>query len=66
MSRDNDAADRAFAALKELFSKPIKNAQRHRKYDLTFDRGQPVWKLSEIDQIFDEIFEEMFGPESVE
>jgi hypothetical protein len=37
----SDAADRAFAALTELFSKPIKNARPHRKYDLTFVDGEP-------------------------
>jgi hypothetical protein len=59
---DDDSAD-PFAALTELFSKPIKNAKRHRRYDLTFDRGQPVWTLSEIDRMLDEVFEEeMFGP----
>ena len=62
MSGSDDSADQAFAALTELFSKPIKNAKRHRRYDLTFENGEPVFTLNEIDRWFDEILEEMFGP----
>jgi hypothetical protein len=62
----NDSADRAFAALTELFSQPIKNAQPHRRYDLNFVNGEPVFTVSEFDRMFDEILEEMFGPSSEE
>ena len=58
----DETAERACAALTELFSKPIKNGKPHRRYDLTFENGQPVFKLSEFDRWFDEILEEMFGP----
>ena len=61
-----DSADAAFAALTELFSKPIKNSKSHRRYDLTFVNGEPVWTQNEIDRWFDEILEEMFGPSSEE
>jgi len=38
---------RAFAALTELFSEPIKNAETSfRRYDLTFENGKPVFTLS--------------------
>ena len=59
---DDSAADRAFVALTELFSKPIKNAKPHRRYDLTFENGEPVFTLNEIYRWFDEIREEIFGP----
>ena len=62
MSGSDDSADRAFAALTELFSKPIKNAKPHRRYDLTFENGEPVFTLNEIYRWFDEIREEIFGP----
>jgi len=64
MSDPYDPADRAFAALAELFSKPIKNAKPHRRYDLTFEHGEPVFTLSEFDRIFDELMQELFGPSS--
>ena len=62
MSGSDDSADQAFAALTELFSKPIKNAKPHRRYDLTFENGEPVFTLNEIYRWFDEIREEIFGP----
>ena len=58
----DEAAERACAALTELFSKPIKNAKPHRRYDLTFENGEPVRTQNEIDRWFDAILEEMFGP----
>jgi hypothetical protein len=58
----NETAERACAALTELFSKPIKNGKPHRTYDLTFENGEPVFTLTEIDRWFDGILEEMFGP----
>ena len=64
MSGSDNSADRAFAALTELFSKPIKNAKPHRRYDLTFENGEPVFTLNEIYRWFDEIREEIFGPTS--
>ena len=57
-----DSADAAFAALTELFSKPIKNAQKFRRYDLTFVNGEPVFTQNEIDRMFDEIVAELYGP----
>jgi hypothetical protein len=66
MSDAYDDADRAFAALTELFSKPIKYPQPHRRYDLTFENGEPVWTQNEIDRIFDEVIEELYGPKPVE
>ena len=66
MNDSYDSADAAFAALTELFSKPIKNAKPHRRYDLTFVNGEPVFTVSEFDRMFDEILEEMFGPSSAE
>ena len=58
----DEKAERACAALTELFSKPIKNAKPHRRYDLTFENGEPVFTLNEIYRWLDEIREEMFGP----
>ena len=58
----DETAERACAALTELFSKPIKNANPLRRYDLTFENGEPVFTQNEIDRWFDEILEEMFGP----
>ena len=57
----DEKAERACAALTELFSKPIKNAHSFRRYDLTFENGEPVWTQNEIDRWLDEIREEMFG-----
>jgi hypothetical protein len=42
----DETAERAFAALTELFSKPIKNAHSFRRYDLTFENGEPVLSLA--------------------
>ncbi len=64
MSGSDDPLERACAALTELFSKPIKNAHFFRRYDLTFENGEPVFTLSEFDRWFDEILEEMSGPRS--
>jgi hypothetical protein len=55
MSQENDAADRAFAALYEIFSKPIKNGRTSgRRYDLTFVQGEPVFTLSDDHQAVDD------------
>ena len=55
MPQDDDAADRAFAALYEIFSKPIKNGRRPcRRYDLTFVQGEPVFTLRDDDQTVDD------------
>ena len=62
MSDSDDPVERAFAALTELFSKPIKNAHSFRRYDLTFVNGEPVFTLTEIYRWFNEIREETFGP----
>ena len=54
--------DEAFRQLTELFSKPIKNAQKpSRRYDLVFENGEPVFVLSELDVIFDEILNSDLG-----
>jgi hypothetical protein len=66
MSDSYDSADAAFAALTELFSKPIKNEKRHRRYDLTFVNGEPVFTQNEIDRMFDEIVAELYGSSSEE
>ena len=63
MANSEDLSDKAFAALFELFSKPIKSPQKaYRTYTLKFENGEPVWTLSEIDQMLEEVFEEIFGP----
>jgi hypothetical protein len=64
MSGSDDPLERACAALTELFSKPIKNAKRYRRYDLTFKNGEPVFTQNEIDRWLEEILEEMSGPRS--
>jgi len=59
--------DGAFAALFELFSKPIKSPQKAlRTYQLTFENGEPVFRLSEVDRILEDVFEEIFGPSTLE
>jgi hypothetical protein len=61
------ASDKAFAELYELFSKPIKSPQKaFRTYQLTFDNGEPVFTLSEVDRILEDVFEEIFGPSTLE
>jgi hypothetical protein len=58
--------DGAFAALFELFSKPIKSPQKaFRTYQLTFENGEPVFRLSEVDRILEDVFEEIFGPSTL-
>ena len=62
-----DTPDRAFAELFELFSKPTKSpAKAYRTYQLTFDNGEPVFTLSEVDRILEDVFEEIFGPSTLE
>ena len=51
MSGSDDPLERACSALTELFSKPIKNAHSFRRYDLTFENGEPVFTLSEFDHL---------------
>jgi hypothetical protein len=47
-----DTADKAFAELFELFSKPKKSPQKaYRTYQLTFENGEPIFTLSEADRI---------------
>jgi hypothetical protein len=55
---DNDAADKAFAALHEIFSQPF-TFQRYRRYDLKIVNGSPVFTLSEFDKIFEEATQDM-------
>lgn len=50
----DDAADKAFDALKEIFSQPLP-VKSYRTYDLKFVDGEPIFTLSEFDQIIDEI-----------
>jgi hypothetical protein len=62
-----DAADKAFAELFELFSKPTRSpAKSYRTYELTFKNGEPIFTLSEVDRILEEVFEEIFGAGSNE
>jgi hypothetical protein len=62
-----DTPDKAFAELFELFSKPIRSPQKaFRTYQLTFENGEPVFRLSEADRILEEVFEEVFGPSAIE
>jgi hypothetical protein len=54
--------DGAFAALFELFSKPIKSPQKaFRTYQLTFDNDEPVFTLGGADRILEKVFAEIFG-----
>jgi hypothetical protein len=63
MANSEDVSDKAFAELYELFSKPIKSPQKaFRTYLLSFENGEPVFTLSEVDRILEEVFEEIFGP----
>ena len=50
----DDDADKAFAALYEMFaqSTPVK---RYRTFDLKFMDGQPVFVLRDLDQISHEL-----------
>ena len=63
MANAEDLSDEAFAELFELSSKPSKSRQKaYRTYQLKFEGGEPVFTLSEIDQMLEEVFEEIFGP----
>ena len=67
MANSEDASDKAFAQLFELFSKQIKSPQKaFRTYQLSFQNGEPVFTLSEVDRILEEAFEEIFGPSTLE
>jgi hypothetical protein len=67
MANSEDAADKAFAELYELFSKPTKSAAKsYRTYQLTFENGEPVFTLSEASRIVEKAFEEIFGPSRIE
>jgi hypothetical protein len=67
MANSEDASDKAFAQLFELFSKPIKSPQKaFRTYQLSFQNGEPVFTLSEVDRILEETFKEIFGPSTLE
>jgi hypothetical protein len=58
-----DTPDEAFAALFELFSKPTKSpAKAYRTYRLSFENGEPIFTLSEVDRIIEEIY----GPSTIE
>ena len=66
-SNSEDAADKAFAGLFELFSKPIKSPQKaFRTYRLSFENGEPIFTLSEADRILEEVFKDIFGPVTIE
>ena len=67
MANAEDVSDKAFADLFELFSRPNKSPQKaFRTYQLTFENGEPVLRLSEADRILEEVFEEVFGPSAIE
>src|SRR5438874_12595914 len=56
MANSEDLSDKAFAGSFELFSKPIKSPQKaFRTYQLTFENGEPVFTLSEVDRILEEV-----------
>jgi hypothetical protein len=58
-----DTPDKAFAELFKLFSTPTKSpAKAYRTYQLTFENGEPVFTLSEVDRILEKVFEEIFDP----
>jgi hypothetical protein len=62
MAKSEDVSDEAFAGLFELFSKPIKSPQKaFRTYQLSFESGEPIFTLSEVDRILEDVFEEIFG-----
>ena len=66
MASSDNGSDKAFAELFELFSKPSKAPQKaYRTFTLKFENGEPVWTLSEIDRMLDEVIEEIFGPPPV-
>jgi hypothetical protein len=50
-----DTADKAFAELFELFSKPIRSPQN----------GEPIFTLSKVDRILEKVFEEIFDPGTI-
>ena len=67
MTDPEAAHDKAFAALFELFSKPIRSPQKaFRTYQLTFENGEPVFTLSEADRILEEVLQEIFRPGTIE
>jgi hypothetical protein len=67
MADAEDVSDKAFAELFELLSKPSKAPQKaYRTYQLTFENGEPVFTLSEVDRMFEAVFEEIFAPSSIE
>ncbi len=67
MVNAEDASDKAFAELFKLFSKPSKSPQKaYRTYRLKFENGEPVFTLSEADRILEKVFDEIFGPSSID
>ena len=57
MDDSENAADIAFAQLYELFSQPTKSPRKvYRTYYLTFENGEPIFTLSEVDRIIEEMF----------
>jgi hypothetical protein len=67
MANSEDTPDKAFAELFKLFSRPIKSSQKaFRTYQLTFENGEPVFTLSEVDRMLEEVFEEIFRPGTIE
>jgi hypothetical protein len=51
-----DTADKAFAELFKLFSKPLRSPQKaFRTYQLTFENGEPIFTLSKADRILEEV-----------
>jgi hypothetical protein len=54
-SNSEDIADKAFAELFALFAKPTKShLKSYRTYELSFENGEPVFKLCEVDRIVEE------------
>jgi hypothetical protein len=62
-----DALNEACTELFKLFSEPNRSSQKaYRTYFLTFESGEPVFTLSEADRIVEQVFEEIFGPSTLE
>ena len=57
-----DKLNEACAELLKIFSDPSRSSQKaYRTYLLTFENGEPVFTLSEVDRLLEDVFEEIFG-----
>jgi hypothetical protein len=56
-------ADKAFQALFEIFSKPMKPFKgMGRTYVLALVSGQPVFRRDDVDLLLENVIEEVYGP----